>query len=602
MSSSPIYKQVLAMARQLSMVEQQRLVADLSASPPASVPEQHWAPVLTNAAEPEPTLEQEDGPFELIDQPGTSASPLMVSNGVVVETGCPVVRVDGASVRRLLRERGVSRLPNVAPLHEQRITLSKPSLGMIYGKSYMDLAEAGWALVVPAHASTELIKALLPLVQHRSVQQGITLPDFTFPAGETCAQWVERYAPPNRDLPSPWHPKRSLRLPVITYRPDQDANTWLAANGVALGVVNPQHGVPFYLLLVGPPGPCNDSDQDYIPFVVQYDLDIFYGVGRLCFTTPDGQYDYTAYTAYAEQLVQFEGRHAPYERHITYFATDHDEPTHESLDQLVRPLAIGNEQKGLVTPAQARGFTQHVITGQEASRAALCEVLRGKAPGGKPALLFSATHGAKLLNHTSPNLPMQQGALVCSDWGGVGPLTDQHWLDAAGLPADMDVSGLIAICFACFGLGCPRHDTYAAGAGRLRQIAPRDLIAALPQQLLARGALAVIGHIDVAWSYSFSVPELGVTNQTQGFDSLLQALMAGERLGYATDPFNLRQAAFAGELGNLVKNIKMGMMLGDIQSPWRAYHDARSYAVLGDPAVRLPFQPAPAPLSTNPTV
>lgn len=407
-------------------------------------------------------------------------------------------------------------------------------------------------------------------------------------------QWVTRYAPADPNLRSPWHPKRAARLPVLTHEPGQSANTWLAANGVAPGAVDPQRGVPFYLLLAGPPGPLDDADFAYIPYACQYDLDIFYGVGRLCFTQPDGRPDYAAYTAYAEQLVQFEGRPAPYGRHITYFATGHDESTQESLQQLVRPLAEGDAKLGLVTPASVQGFTQDLILEQAATRAALSEVLRGKSPGGKPALLFSATHGTQVLDHTSEKLPLQQGALVCSDWGGVGSFKEQHWVDAAGLPTDLDVSGLILVSFACFGLGCPRFDTYAAGAGRLSQIAPRDLVAALPQRLLARGALAVVGHIDVAWSYSFSVPELNVTSQTQSFDSLLRALMAGERLGYATDQFNMRQAAFGGELSQLVHNVKLGLVLGDIGNPWRAYHDARSYAVLGDPAVRLPFTPSPA--------
>ena len=67
--------------------------------------------------------------------------------------------------------------------------------------------------------------------------------------------------------------------------------------------------MPFYLLLAGRPGPSGSGDTAFLPFLLQYQLDIFWGVGRLCFTNPaTGQHDYGAYAAYAEQVVAFEQR------------------------------------------------------------------------------------------------------------------------------------------------------------------------------------------------------------------------------------------------------------------------------------------------------
>src|SRR5262249_55824772 len=198
------------------------------------------------------------------------------------------------------------------------------------------------------------------------------------------------------------------------------------------------------------------------------------------------------------------------------------------------------------------------------------------------------------LRATDPRLPTQQGALICQDWSGVGPVKPEHWLASDGLPEHVDVTGLIALCFACYSAGCPASDQYALVPNHTLQIAPREQVAALPQRLLAAGALAIIGHVDRAWSYSFSVPEWGVTGQTQGFADLLGRLMGGERVGYATDQFNMRQAAFGGELSDLASKIPLAagnphFGLERIGPLWRAYYDARSYAVLGDPAVQLSF-------------
>jgi hypothetical protein len=589
------YENVLKRARELDTADRMRLIAAISADLAAefSVDKHQVSSIVDPEARSQNNVDPLDGPLLIVDDPNRS-SPI-VANGIDVATGLPLLTLDAVAARRFaLADQG---LDIRKAFHERRIAQHRPTLGLIHGVSYDELAEAGWALIVHSHDDTALLKALTPLIRHRSQQQGIELPEFTFRPDERCGDWVARYTPVDSRFPSPWHPQRQLRLPILLYEGGEayTCNTFLGRNGVMSGPVNPKQGVPFYLLIAGRPGPLYAGDTAFIPLDFQYDLDIFWGVGRICFTNAVGQHDEQAYTDYAEQLVEFEQcKEPPYSKHIVYFATRHqrDASSVASEEQLVRPLAEGDTVQGIEPPNHSYGFSVDLVSGVQATRANLSAILSGVPPIRKPALLFSATHGAGLRSG-NPNLPTQQGALICQDWSGVGTVREEHWLGADNLPDSLDVKGLVAILFACYSAGCPQYDMYATAAGRVREIAPRTLISALAQRLLRSGALAVIGHVDRAWNYSFSVPELHVNSQIQGFDDLLRRLMSGGRLGFATDQFNLRQAAFGGALSTYVKRAlyREAYNLSEIGSIWKAYNDARSYIVVGDPAAHLPFSP-----------
>lgn len=110
--------------------------------------------------------------------------------------------------------------------------------------------------------------------------------------------------------------------------------------------------------------------------------------------------------------------------------------------------------------------------------------------------------------------------------------------------------------------------------------------------LLERGALAVLGHVDRAWSYSFRDPILGLPSQTQAFEDLIGRIMDGKRLGEATDQFNTRQGQAAMRLTEMHDSYRYALPgapfgLKEIGPRWAAFNDARSYSLLGDPAVRL---------------
>jgi hypothetical protein len=407
-----------------------------------------------------------------------------------------------------------------------------------------DLAQAGWGVLFGAGADPEVKRALQPLLDRRREQAGALFKVFEGPDG--C-------------------------------QPGEGATAWLARRGVRADTVDPLLGVPFYLLLVGPP--------QEIPFEFQYALDVYWGVGRVAFDTPD------EYRRYAESVVAYEtAARPPHGRRVAVFATRHDfdRATQLFATQVAQPLVQGTDQRGPL--GQRWGFGLQHFVGDPATKAALAGVLRGDVPGGPPAILFTGSHGMELRPSSSQHAAAQ-GALVCQDWSGFGSISAAHWFAAGDVPPDASVHGLIHFFFACYGAGCPRLDSFAnAPQGtEPRQIAERDFVARLPQALLSHprgGALAALGHIDRAWSYSF-VSDRGKP-QLQGFRDVLGRLMRGDRLGLATDEFNMRWAALSAELADALRGRGFGDVSDrELASRWVARDDARNYVALGDPAVRL---------------
>src|SRR6185436_8783919 len=110
-----------------------------------------------------------------------------------------------------------------------------------------------------------------------------------------------------------------------------------------------------------------------------------------------------------------------------------------------------------------------------------------------------------------------------------------------------NLQGLIAFHFACYAAGTPRLDDFSHQSVRNPiEIAPHSFVAKLPRRLLAHergGALAVVGHVERAWGYSFHWNQIG--QQLQTFESTLYQIMQGKRLGSAIEFFNTRFAALA---------------------------------------------------------
>ncbi len=399
-----------------------------------------------------------------------------------------------------------------------------------------DLASSGWGVVFAEDTDPAIREALSPLLEHR---QDLT-PRFYREYLGTDGVWKGE---------SKWR--------------------FLARHGVGPGPVNPKK-VPYYLLIAGGP--------EKIPFNFQHQLGVQYAVGRLAFDTPE------EYDQYARNVVAAETDPEPQARRATFFGVQNpdDNPTHQSTQHLLQPLAKTLSE-------DRRDWQIDSRLGAAATKAELGRLLGGED---RPSLLFTTSHGM-LFNHGHPLQRSHQGALLCQDWPGPkawkGAVPEDHYFAAQDVADSADLRGMMTFHFACFGAGVPERDSFGhEDDAAPRLLAPQPFVSRLPQRLLAhpRGALATIGHVDKAWGWSFYWR--GAGNQPDPFEAVLKSLMEGEPVGYAMRYFGDRYGQLAVDLSaTLEAERSTGEASNEIFDLWTATNDARSYAILGDPAVRM---------------
>jgi hypothetical protein len=416
-----------------------------------------------------------------------------------------------------------------------------------------DLSQTGWAVIFPA------VKPGPEATRQAAIREALT-PLLDLRRGQATQLSEAHY--------------RELIGMNDAYRPGETKQQFLNRLGVGPGPADARY-LPYYLLLIGSP--------EEIPYSVQYQLDVQYAVGRIHFDRVED------YACYARSVVEAEAEGAVRPQRAAFFGVENpnDGATALSRRYLVEPLA--QRMAG-----QHPGWQVSTVLGEQATKARLGALLGDDVP----ALLFTAGHGIGFSGDDSRQR-QHQGALVCQDWPGPGaPTGPGVYFAGDDLVQSGDLRGLIAFHFACFSAGTPRQNDFGRWLGEpSRPLAPGSFVAGLPQRMLGRpggGALAAVGHVERAWGYSFLQDDPtdhdAYHPSLAAFESALTSLITGRRLGHAMEYFGARYAEMATTLTEHLHNAEAcGERLDEeaLAIQWIEATDARNYAVVGDPAVRL---------------
>lgn len=492
---------------------------------------------------------------------------LLYFNGLDGDTGgydLPPMRAD--ELARVIR--GEATQENLNELRLRYEQQAAAHWGVREGVDPTRLEEAGWGVIFPTYSPSDpegdrkareveaVREALQPLLRLRGEQ-----------AGERFAAWNQGAG-------------KEFRVGVDT------KNAYLARHGAGPGPADPAR-VPYYLLIAGSPAD--------VPYRFQSQLDVQYAVGRIHFQSPD------EYAAYAAAVVAAETTPGRLPRRAAFFgvANPDDRATALSATNLLQPLTRHVRQ-------EHGDWDVATYAAEQATKATLASLLGGAST---PSLLFAAGHGMKFGNG-SPRQLAHQGALVCQDWPGPrqwqGAIPQDFYFAGDDLAGDADLLGLVAFFFACYGGGTPQFDEFVppGQSGARPEIAPYPFLAQLPARMLARphGALAVVGHVERAWGYSFNWPGAGV--QTAVFESMLDRLLKGHPVGSALEYFDERYAELSTLLSDALEDARFGKSIDSLEMAgmWTANNDARGYAIIGDPAVRLPVAEGPEGEVERPSV
>lgn len=437
------------------------------------------------------------------------------------------------------------------------------------GGDVNDLSGQRWGVIAPRGPDGDRLLSLIePLIEHRSKQQGAP---------------VKKYrCPPRLDITEAanWH------------RTEFDQGQTFSRE------------LPRYQLILG--------DLDQVPLTLQQVQLAADGlVGRLAFRKDED------YASYVKKVIKYE-RQPPKEskgRSLFYTVRGSSE-TEQAYEQLMSPSmrAAEKDWKDGMFPASevsdlSPGFNQSP------------EELIRMVSGEQPSVLFSTSHG---LGPPGAGWKTEEQRLL----QGAISFGRRSWLGARELAGRRFLPGGVWFMFACYGAGTPETSAYRrwleqlarrgqfsgdadAVLSGLPKPGERPFIAALPQAALAseEGPLGFIGHIDLAWSYSFNENNEADGGQSRPgrFLDVIQSLLSGDRLGNAfgvlSGSLNQKQTELV-SLYDREASVDAGE-LPETSRPdptyrghlWMVRQDLAGYMLLGDPAARLSLASGPASLS-----
>jgi len=236
----------------------------------------------------------------------------------------------------------------------------------------------------------------------------------------------------------------------------------------------------------------------------------------------------------------------------------------------------------------------------------------------RPTVLLSLSHGEGPPRsgwRSDAQQRLGQGAM---SFGREGRLRGEDLKDAAFLP------GGVWFMLACFGAGSPPESAFQHWLEELRDLGhhqghpaavlagiPRErpFIAAVPRAVLAspKGPLGFIGHIDLAWTYSFREVDQRAKNRPAKFMGVLRSALKRDRLGIGLRELSRYLGQTNQELTDLADEERARRIVADPARRARSAHlwmlrqDLAAYVLLGDPAARLPLAEGGAAAGPHPT-
>lgn len=326
-------------------------------------------------------------------------------------------------------------------------------------------------------------------------------------------------------------------------------------------------------------------------------------VGRLAFADPDG------YDAYVDKVLRWERRPSAAPRGDACFFSVHDGSAATTIGH--RGLMQPTLDKARAMQAEGRFQAGKIEALGDLAQPAQDELLRAAA-GLEAGVLFTMSHGEGAPRQGWSSSRAQLDGQGAMSFGASGNLPGRELVGKTFAP------GGIWFMFACFGAGTPVRSRFhpwlaqLAASGRYRgrpdevlaslpRGDQRPFIAALPQAALASpgGPLAFVGHLDLAWTYSFmEIADGRQKGRPEKYYNMLKSLVRGDRVGVALQEIERFYNDKNQELTDLYDLAEEATLLGTpplaghrvkISHLWMVRQDLSGYILLGDPAVQLPL-------------